>query len=246
MLPGISVSALTAAPPFASLWAAVLGYQTGRKGLLMAEPAQTATDRPGDGPPPAATGPVEGTRRRRCGRHHPRVGLLLASGTLRAQLQQALEDLLASTGADRTTLRMDLPAVGLHVDFTAAEAVAPGVRSIRRDGSLDQRALNTVLWLEQHRKPLVQPHFREAPQPPEALRTSTACGLRHSAPSFGATSWQAGSRSKACVSATGTRTTWPPSPRRLDRCTTHSTAFNYRDTRRPTRDGQGHSDLPRG
>jgi maleate isomerase len=100
----------------------------------------------------------------------PGWGRLLVSGTLRARLQQALEDLLATTGADRTTLRMDLPALGLHVNLTAAEAVAPGVRSIRRDGSLDQRALNTVVWLEQHRKPLVQPHFGEAPQPPEALK----------------------------------------------------------------------------
>jgi maleate isomerase len=100
----------------------------------------------------------------------PGWGLLLASGTLRARLQQALDGLLATTGADRTTLRMGLPALGLHVDLTAAEAVAPGVRSIRRDGSLDQRALNTVAWLEQHRKPLVQPHFRETPQPPEALK----------------------------------------------------------------------------
>jgi maleate isomerase len=100
----------------------------------------------------------------------PGWGELLASGTLRARLQQALDDLLAAAGADRTTLRMDLPALGLHVNLTAAEAVAPGVRSIRRDGSLDQRALNTVVWLEQHRKPLVQPHFGEAPQPPEALK----------------------------------------------------------------------------
>jgi maleate isomerase len=100
----------------------------------------------------------------------PGWGRLLVSGTLRVRLQQALEDLLATTGADRTTLRMDLPALGLHVNLTAAEAVAPGVRSIRRDGSLDQRALNTVVWLEQHRKPLVQPHFGEAPQPPEALK----------------------------------------------------------------------------
>jgi len=100
----------------------------------------------------------------------PEWGQLLASGALRARLQPALEDLLAATEADRTTLRMDLPALGLRVDLTAAEAVAPGVRSIRRDGSLDQRALNTVVWLQQHRKPLVQPHFREEPQPPEALK----------------------------------------------------------------------------
>jgi maleate isomerase len=26
------------------------------------------------------------------------------------------------------------------------------------------------VWLEQHRKPLLQPHFGEAPQPPEALK----------------------------------------------------------------------------
>jgi maleate isomerase len=100
----------------------------------------------------------------------PGWGQLLTAGTLRARLQQAMEDLLTATGADRTTLRLDLPAVDLHVDLTAAEAVAPGVRSIRRDGSLDQRALNTVVWLEHHRKPLVQPHFGVAPQPPDALK----------------------------------------------------------------------------
>jgi maleate isomerase len=100
----------------------------------------------------------------------PGWGQLLTAGTLRARLQQAVEDLLTTTGADRTTLRLDLPALELHVDLTVAEAVAPGVRSIRRDGSLDQRDLNTVVWLEKHRKPLVQPHFGAAPQPPEALK----------------------------------------------------------------------------
>ena len=100
----------------------------------------------------------------------PGWGQLLTAGTLRARLQKALEDLLAATSADRTTLRLDLPALELHVDLTVAEAVAPGVRSIRRDGSLDQRALNTVVWLEEHRKPLVQPHFGDSPQPPEALK----------------------------------------------------------------------------
>jgi hypothetical protein len=94
---------------------------------------------------------------------------LLATGTARARLQQAMAGLLAATGADRTTVRLDLPTMGLHVDLTAAEAVAPDVRSIRWDGSLDQRRLNTVMWLEEHRKPLVQPHFRDAPRPSDAL-----------------------------------------------------------------------------
>jgi maleate isomerase len=96
-------------------------------------------------------------------------GRLLASGTLRARLQDVVADLLAATSADRTTLRIDLPAQGLQVDLTAAEAVASGVRSIRWDGSLDQRALNTVQWLERHRQPLVQPHFHTDPTPPAAL-----------------------------------------------------------------------------
>lgn len=96
-------------------------------------------------------------------------GQLLATGTLRMRFQDALEDLLSGTGVDRTTLRIDLPEQDMHVDLTAAEAVAPGVRSIRRDGSLDQRQLNTVQWLEQHRRPLVQPHFHADPTPPNAL-----------------------------------------------------------------------------
>ncbi|HYZ20663.1 MAG TPA: GAF domain-containing protein [Rhodopila sp.] len=96
-------------------------------------------------------------------------GQLLASGTLRMRFRDALESLLSGTSADRTTLRIDLPEQGMHVDFTAGEAVAPGVRSIRRDGSLDQRRLDTVQWLERHRRPLIQPHFRADPVPPDAL-----------------------------------------------------------------------------
>jgi maleate isomerase len=96
-------------------------------------------------------------------------GSLLASGSLRNELQRVCEAVLAGTGADRTTLRIDLPAHGLQVDLTAAEAVRPGVRSIRRDESLDQRRLNTVTWLEDHRRILVQPDFHGVPSPPQAL-----------------------------------------------------------------------------
>ncbi|MCQ4210855.1 aspartate racemase/maleate isomerase family protein [Streptomyces longispororuber] len=96
-------------------------------------------------------------------------GQLLRDGSLRARIQQVLTELLRATGADRTTFRVDLPAHGLAVDLTAGEALRPGVRSIRRDASLDQRRLNTVEWLEAQRRPLVQPHFRDAPHPPQAL-----------------------------------------------------------------------------
>ncbi|MEV0598733.1 GAF domain-containing protein [Streptomyces sp. NPDC050315] len=99
----------------------------------------------------------------------PGHGDLLRSGSLRARFQEALTELLAATGADRTTFRVDLPAHGLHVDLTAGEALGEGIRSIRRDASLDQRRLNTVQWLERHRAPLVQPHFRADPHPPQAL-----------------------------------------------------------------------------
>ncbi|MFE7356422.1 GAF domain-containing protein [Streptomyces sp. NPDC057543] len=99
----------------------------------------------------------------------PGHGDLLRSGALRSRFQDILHTLLAATGADRTTLRLDLPEHGLRVDLTAAEALREGVRSIRRDASLDQRRLNTVEWLEQRRIPLVQPHFDAAPHPPQAL-----------------------------------------------------------------------------
>lgn len=99
----------------------------------------------------------------------PGFGTLLRDGFLRAELQAVCEELLGATGADRTTLRVDVPAHDLQVNLTAAEALRPGVRPIRREGSLDQRRLNTVEWLEANRTDLVQPHFHGDPQPPQAL-----------------------------------------------------------------------------
>ncbi len=96
-------------------------------------------------------------------------GTLLRDGIVRAEMQDVCETLLAATEADRTTLRVDLPEHDMHVDLTAAEALRPGVRPIRREGSLDQRRLNTVEWLEANRRNLVQPHFHGDPRPPQAL-----------------------------------------------------------------------------
>lgn len=100
----------------------------------------------------------------------PGHGTIMRDGFVLHAMQGICERLLADTGCDRTTLRADLPGHGLRVSLTAAEALRPGVAPIRRDRSLDQRRLNTVQWLELHRRNLVQPHFHADPQPPQALR----------------------------------------------------------------------------
>jgi maleate isomerase len=74
----------------------------------------------------------------------------------RATFQEIVDDLLESTGAGRTTLRLDLPDLG-GLDAVAAEAVAPGVQSMRDDASIrNLRGVATVRYLEEQRRPLVQ------------------------------------------------------------------------------------------
>jgi maleate isomerase len=92
-------------------------------------------------------------------------GSLGASGSLRLRFQEMLDELLARTQAGRTTIRLDLPSHGLHVDRVAGESHRSGVRSIRKDGSLDQWAMPTVKWLELHQEPLVQNDFATDPPP---------------------------------------------------------------------------------
>jgi maleate isomerase len=115
-------------------------------------------------------------------------GALLAHGATRATLQHLCDELLAETGADRVTARLDAADIGLHVDLPAAEALRPGVKSIRWDPSLDQRALDTVCWLDEHRRLLVQPHFDVPPYPPQALRDVYGVAAQILAPVPGARS----------------------------------------------------------
>jgi maleate isomerase len=92
-----------------------------------------------------------------------------ASG-LPARLDAILADLLAETRASRTTLRLDIPAHGFHVDDVAAEALAAGERSLRGETSIAQRAAATAQWIERHRRLLVQDDLATgAPRPPAAL-----------------------------------------------------------------------------
>ena len=83
-------------------------------------------------------------------------GDLARNGSLRASLQAILEGLLEATGASRATIRLDLPERRLHVNHAAAEALAPGIRPIRHDASLDQWAMPTVQWLAAEQRTLVQ------------------------------------------------------------------------------------------
>jgi len=80
--------------------------------------------------------------------------------------------LLVATAASRTTLRLDWPEWGLHVDDVAAEAVVAGIASLRGQTSIDQRRAATIRWLERERRPLIQESCSSAeqPRPPELVR----------------------------------------------------------------------------
>jgi maleate isomerase len=72
------------------------------------------------------------------------------------EMQAMLTTLLEQTNASRTTLRIDLPQFGLDVNAPAAEALAPGVHSIKSQTSLDQRRAVAVKWLEKNRRVFVE------------------------------------------------------------------------------------------
>ena len=68
--------------------------------------------------------------------------------------QELMDELLARTGASRTTLRIDdEPGVEFPVK---AEALAPGVNSIAGDNTIAIRASATFKWIDRERRVLVQ------------------------------------------------------------------------------------------
>jgi GAF domain-containing protein len=75
----------------------------------------------------------------------------------RTSFQVIMEDLLRSTESSRTTLRLDLSDQDAGLDAVVAEALAPGVRSLRGDTSIrNLRDVSTVRFLETQRRLLVQ------------------------------------------------------------------------------------------
>jgi len=96
--------------------------------------------------------------------------------TLRKQLDVVLFDLLNECGASRCTMRLDDPSHGWNVDLVCAEAVRPGVKSLRGDGSIDQRAAETVKWMAKNKRILVQSDIinNPDPAPPPALMAAYA------------------------------------------------------------------------
>lgn len=93
------------------------------------------------------------------------------SEMLAKQLDGVLEELRREAEGSRCTLRFDDPERGWDVDFVVAEALTPGVKSLRGEGSINQRTAASVLWLTEHRRNLVQPDLLNAPDPapPPAL-----------------------------------------------------------------------------
>lgn len=110
------------------------------------------------------------------GMRHARVsniihgwGTLLETGMFRAAVGTVLSSLCEDLHADRTTLRLDIPELHLNVNTPCAEQRRPDIPSLRREGSLDQRSLDTVRWMDANRRMLVQGDLNTPPRAPQAL-----------------------------------------------------------------------------
>lgn len=96
--------------------------------------------------------------------------MVISTEDLIARFSSLMTDLRAKTNASRSTLRLDDAARGFHVNGVVTEALAPGIKSIAAETSLQQRKSQTAGYLEQHRQVLVQNDCANAdPQPPKEL-----------------------------------------------------------------------------
>ena len=104
------------------------------------------------------------------------MGKTAEVAALEKKLDDVLAALLRASHGSRSTLRIDDPKRGWNVNFICAEAVQTGVKSLRGDGSIDQRAAATVAWMATHKRNLVQPDLtgKPDPAPPPALMTAYA------------------------------------------------------------------------
>lgn len=97
-------------------------------------------------------------------------GKLMRSHPVLEQLDAVMKVLREKTGGSRTTLRMDIPEYNCEVNRVTAESLAPGIPSLRPNTSLNQRAIDTMRYMEKVGVALIQPDTINAPvQPPKAL-----------------------------------------------------------------------------
>jgi 3-oxoacyl-[acyl-carrier protein] reductase len=95
-----------------------------------------------------------------------------ATAELKVRLDAILARLLQETTAARCTFRVDLPERGIDCSDVAAEALAPGTRSLRGQTAIDQRAAGSICWLDANKRPLVQSDLGgpvDPPPPPELM-----------------------------------------------------------------------------
>jgi len=105
-----------------------------------------------------------------------------------------LAGLMHATGAMRTTVRLDMPALGWSVNLPCAEVLAEGARSMRGDASIDHRRARSIRWIERERRTLVQGDVHAHPEmaPPPALIALFGTRSQMVAPVIGADGYLVG------------------------------------------------------
>lgn len=98
--------------------------------------------------------------------------------TIETELHAILDRLHAETGACRVTMRLDSPEHGWTVADVCAEILAPGIKSMRGDHRIDQRAARTTAWITANHRTLVQPDVLAEGQPPPPAELLAAYGVR--------------------------------------------------------------------
>ncbi len=91
---------------------------------------------------------------------------------IEVRFQGVMETLLETTGASRTTLRLDVPSMDLILDTIAAEATAHGAQTLKGSKSITdlRNTVAPVKYLAEHLTILVQDDCSTAiPAPPPSL-----------------------------------------------------------------------------
>jgi hypothetical protein len=115
-----------------------------------------------------------------------------------SELEKKLDDVLAillrKSAGSRVTLRIDDADRGWNVDFICAEAVRSEIKSLRGDGSIDQRGAASVKWMAANKRNLIQPDIinNPDPAPPPALIGIYAAKAQMLSPLFSATGYLSG------------------------------------------------------